>query len=291
MTHAERLRQKPAVFRRLTGITPEKFDEMLGTLRPRYEMWNANRLGRPGRRREVGGGRKFSLPLEDRFLLLLLYYRTYVPHVFLGFLFGVHDATVGRDINPLQPLLAGIFKIPERRIELTEDEIARLFFDGTEQPTNRPRRTQKKWYSGKKKRHTIKHQVAVVRKRKKTSRGRKKRKVRIAAVSKAFAGKMHDKRMYEATRTLSPPGIPRKTDLGYLGTPGLLVPKKKPRGKPLPPRWKRGNRRHASDRIVVEHGIGKMKIWRIAREQFRNVATLDPHGRYAGAAWRAQHLL
>jgi tetratricopeptide (TPR) repeat protein len=27
-----------------------------------------------------------------------------------------------------------------------------------------------------------------------------------------------------------------------------------------------------------------------AREQFRNVATLDPHGRYAGAAWRASHL-
>jgi predicted Zn-dependent protease len=28
-----------------------------------------------------------------------------------------------------------------------------------------------------------------------------------------------------------------------------------------------------------------------AREQFRNVAALDPHGRYAGAAWRASHLL
>jgi tetratricopeptide (TPR) repeat protein len=28
-----------------------------------------------------------------------------------------------------------------------------------------------------------------------------------------------------------------------------------------------------------------------AREQFRNVASLDPHGRYAGAAWRASHLL
>ncbi len=28
-----------------------------------------------------------------------------------------------------------------------------------------------------------------------------------------------------------------------------------------------------------------------AREQFRNVATLDPHGRYAGAAWRASHLM
>ena len=28
-----------------------------------------------------------------------------------------------------------------------------------------------------------------------------------------------------------------------------------------------------------------------AREQFRNIATLDPRGRYAGAAWRASHLL
>jgi tetratricopeptide (TPR) repeat protein len=28
-----------------------------------------------------------------------------------------------------------------------------------------------------------------------------------------------------------------------------------------------------------------------AREQFRNIASLDPHGRYAGAAWRASHLL
>lgn len=64
------------------------------------------------------------------------------------------------------------------------DEILKLFFDGTEQPTNRPKKGQRKWYSGKKKRHTIKHQVAVVRKKKKTGRGRQKRKVRIAAVSK-----------------------------------------------------------------------------------------------------------
>jgi hypothetical protein len=28
-----------------------------------------------------------------------------------------------------------------------------------------------------------------------------------------------------------------------------------------------------------------------AREQFRSVAALDPNGRYAGAAWRASHLL
>ena len=96
--------------------------------------------------------------------MLLIYYRTYVTHAFLGFLFGIDDSAVGRNINPLQPLLAGIFRIPERRVELDpEDEIRELFFDATERPTRRPDRGQREFYSGKKKRHTIKTQVVVVR--------------------------------------------------------------------------------------------------------------------------------
>ena len=50
--------------------------------------------------------------------MLLIDYRTYTTHAFLGFLFGVDDSAVGRNINPLQPLLAGIFRIPERRVKL-----------------------------------------------------------------------------------------------------------------------------------------------------------------------------
>ncbi len=42
-----------------------------------------------------------------------------------------------------------------------------------------------------------------------------------------------------------------------------------PRGE-LTPRQKAGNRRVSRRRIVVEHGIGKMKVWRIAAERFRN---------------------
>jgi hypothetical protein len=270
MTYTTRLRKHPETFRRLTGITPEKFDEIFSRLKPIYGAWNGKRLDWKGRKRKVGGGMQFALPLEDRLLMLLLYYRTYITHVFLGFIFGIDDSNVGRNINPLQPMLAKIFRIPEWKIDLAEDEIMKLFFDGTEQPTNRPKKGQRKWYSGKKKRHTIKHQVAVVRRKKKTGRGKKKRKVRIAAVSKAFTGKTHDKRMYEETRTLSPPGVPKGGDLGYKGTPFLIVPKKKPKGKPLPPRWKRANRRFSQQRIVAEHGIGKMKIWRMSREQYRN---------------------
>jgi hypothetical protein len=195
MTHTTRLKKQPETFRRLTGITIEKFDEIFLQIKPIYAAWNSQRLSWKGRRRKIGGGMKFALPLEDRLLMLLMYYRTYVTHAFLGFIFRIDDSNVGRNINPLQPMLAKIFRIPERRIELTEEEILKLFFDGTEQPTNRPKHGQRKWYSGKKKRHTMKHQVAVVRRKKKPGRGKKKRKVRIAAVSKAFAGKTHDKRM------------------------------------------------------------------------------------------------
>ena len=35
-------------------------------------------------------------------------------------------------------------------------------------------------------------------------------------------------------------------------------------------RQKRGNRRISRRRIVVEHGIGKMKMWRIAADRYRN---------------------
>lgn len=266
MTYATRLKRDPKTFRRLTGITVEKFDEVMAQLRSRYERWNANRLGRPGRKREIGGGRKLRVELEDRFLMLLLYYRTYVTYAFLGFLFQIDAGSPGRMFKPLEPLLADIFKIPERRVELSVEEIRVAFFDGTEQPTNRPGKKQRDWYSGKKKRHTVKHQVVVVKKRKRKGQ---KRKLRIAAVSKTFGGRRHDKKIEEETRTLSPPGVRKKADLGYKGSPFIIVPKKKPRGKPLAPRWKKANRRHSSERICVEHGIGKMKIWRICRDQFR----------------------
>ena len=174
-----------------------------------------------------------------------------------------------RNINPLQPLLAGIFRIPERRVELEPDEIRELFFDATERAIPRPTRGQKRFYSGKKKRHTVKHQVVVVRKRKTPGRAGQRRRVRIAAVSRVFPGKTHDKKVYDRTRVVCPPGVRRTGDTAYVGT-GLTTPRKKPRGGALTAREKAGNRRVSRRRIVVEHGIGKMKVWRIAAERYRN---------------------
>lgn len=269
MSHTDRLRNAPKAFRQLTGITPAEFDRLLDQLTPCYEQAEARRKNRPGRKRKPGGGRKHTLPLADRLLMLLIYYRTYVSHAFLGFLFGIDDSSVGRNINPLGPLLAGIFRIPERRIRLDPEEIRELFFDATERPTRRPTQGQREFYSGKKRRHTIKNQVVTARRTKPPGPGVKPQRLRIAAVSESFPGSVHDKKIYDRTRAVAPPDARRTGDTAYLGT-ALETPTRKPQGGELTARQKARNRRVSRRRVVAEHGIGKMKVWRIASERYRN---------------------
>jgi hypothetical protein len=269
MSHTERLKRSPKAFRQLTGITPAAFDRTLAQLTPCYERAEARRKDRPGRKRRPGAGRKHALGLDDRLLMLLIYYRTYATHALLGFLFGVDDSAVGRNINPLQPLLAGIFRIPERKVGLDPEDIRELFFDATERPTRRPERGQREFYSGKRRRHTIKTQVVVVRRTKPPGPGAKPRRVRIAAVCESVPGKVHDKKVYDRSRVVAPRDAKRTGDTAYLGT-GLRTPTRKPRGGELTGAQKAENRRVARRRVVAEHGIGKMRVWRVASERYRN---------------------
>jgi DDE superfamily endonuclease/Helix-turn-helix of DDE superfamily endonuclease len=269
MSHTERLQRSPKAFRQLTGITPAAFDRLLAQLTPRHEQAEARRKARPGRRRKPGAGRKHALTLADRLLMLLIYYRTYTTHAFLGFLFGVDDSAVGRNINPLQPPLAGIFRIPERRVKLDPEDIRELFFDATERPTRRPEVGQREFYAGKKKRHTIKTQVVVVRRTKPPGPGAKSRKVRIAAVCPSVPGSMHDKKLYDRSRVVGPPDAKGTGDTAYIGT-SLKTPARKPRGGELTEGQKAENRKVSRRRVAAEHGIGKMKVWRVAAERYRN---------------------
>ena len=152
--------------------------------------------------------------------MLLMYYRLYITHSFLGFIFGIDDSNVGRNINPLQPMLAKIFRIPERKVKMSEEEILKIFIDATEQGINRPQKGQRKWYSGKKKRHTIKHQIIVS----KTGR--------IKAVGNFTTGRTHDKKDCQDQRFIIPPTLKTKGDLGYQGT-SIEVPIKKRKNQKL----------------------------------------------------------
>jgi IS5 family transposase len=273
MSHYERLQRSPEAFRSLTGLTPATFLALLAQVEPAWHAAQRRRRERPDRKRKPGAGPKHSLGVADQLLLLLIYYRVYVSHAFLAFLFGIDDSTVCRNFRVLEPLLAGIFRIPERKIELQPDEIREAFFDGTERPKNRPKKRQRRYYSGKKRRHTLKNQIVVVRKRKKAGRRqaeqKQKRRLRIAAVSPTSPGKVHDKKVYDRTRARVPAGVAAYGDTGYQGT-ALRTPVKKKAKQELTCRQRRGNRRISRKRIAAEHGIGKMKMWRIASERFRN---------------------
>lgn len=271
MQYHTRLRKTPNLFRKLTGITEEKFDELLEQLEHIFPKQREKRLTKRKRERKTGGGRKYDHTLGDHLLMLLLYYRTYQSYAFYGFLFHCDQSTIQRNVKELEPILASIFRIPEKKIQMEDGEIMVAFVDGTEHPTRRPGngKKQKEYYSGKKKRHTVKHLVVVAKKKKKRGPGTHKRRLRIAAVTRASPGSVHDKTMYDQSGIRLPEGVNGCGDLGFLGT-NLEIPIKKPKGKELTRKQKAHNKKFSRERICVEHGIGKMKIWDILCIPFRN---------------------
>jgi hypothetical protein len=159
-------------------------------------------------------------------------------------------------------LLAGHFCMPERRVKLSETErdgLLYLMIDATERPIQRPKSPgkRKKTYSGKKKRHTAKHQIITDNNK------------RILAVGPAQKGRRHDKRIYDESNLEKPPDMLVLADLGYLGTP-FETPLKKPRGTVRNTKDKAYNKWHAGLRIGVEHAIGRMKKFRILADICRN---------------------
>ena len=119
--HALRLSKQAEAFERLTGLSVAKFSQLLVAIEPLWEAHERKRLSGRKRKRAIGAGTPYSLALCDILLMLLIYYRTYVTHAFLGFMFHLDDSNVGRCINRLKPCLAAHFRIPERRIVAHEE--------------------------------------------------------------------------------------------------------------------------------------------------------------------------
>ena len=142
-TKTTRFQRRPRTFRAMTGLSKEKYNELLLELVPLYEKSELKRLSNSKRQRKIGGGRKKELLLEDQLMMLLMYYRLYISQEFLGIIFNLHNCNVSRQINYLEPLLSQIFKIPSKKVslseaELTEEEIIEFFVDATEQQIERP---------------------------------------------------------------------------------------------------------------------------------------------------------
>jgi hypothetical protein len=275
------LRKHPAVFRHLTGITVAVFDALAETAVPAVEAAHRKALDRPDRRRAVGGGDDFDLPLVDHLLATIVWLRQYPTQEVLGFLFGVSDSTARRAVERCLPVLekAGkdTMRMPDpgrgRRKKLPallkDTPGLAVVIDSFEQRTQRPKRRQRAYYSGKKKAHTLKTQVAV-----------DEDSGRIVDVSDSVPGRWADIKLLGKSRLLKrlPEGVGGIGDLGYVGIGALhpaglgASPRRKPRGKERPPEDRRYNRAFSRRRIVVEHGIGRLR-------RFAAVSHVNRHGR------------
>ncbi|MHB9106270.1 MAG: transposase family protein [Armatimonadota bacterium] len=159
---------------------------------------------------------------------------------------------------------------PAATVEELQQRCPDLVFllDATERPIQRPQDDgrQRRHYSGKKKRHTVKNTVVS------NARG-----TQVAFLGAPAAGSRHDKTQAEADAPPFPSGSHGAGDLGYQGLdpPNLVLtrPIKTPRGGQLTEDERACNRRVAQLRIYVEHAIRGIKIHRVTADVLRATKT------------------
>lgn len=87
-------------------------------------------------------------------------------------------------------------------------------------------------------------------------------------------GKVHDFRVLKKSRLPLRKGVKAKLDSGYQGVKQVHansdLPKKATKHKPLTKKDKAANRKLARERVMVEHVIGRIKVFRILAERYRN---------------------
>ena len=271
----------PGVFLRLTGLRLGEFEQLLDDMLPRLKDHNRARLQRRNRKRAVGAGRHDQLLATNQILLTVIWLRVYPTNEVLGFLFGVSDSTASRIIGRVLPLLEAsgrdTMRMPDpgRKRRKTLDALLKdtpelaVVIDSFEQRVQRPRdhKQADEFYSGKKKQHTLKPQVAV-----------DEQTGQLCDVSESVSGPTADITLLKQSGLLArlPEGLGAIGDLAYVGIAELhphnlaATPRRKPRGKDRPPEDILFNRGFARRRIVVEHTIGRMRRYQSLNQTDRH---------------------
>jgi hypothetical protein len=310
MLSLERIFGNGRLLKSLTGLSRAEFEVLLPTFE---QIWKES-LSSKERQRAVGGGSKGLLPETSHKLLYILFYmKTYPTYDVAGFVFGaVRSACFAwtqKFLPLLEKALGRIITLPQRQIRSVEEffqlcpDAKDLFIDGTERPTQRPRKPKllRKRYSGKKKHHTRKNTIICDEHR------------RILFVSPSKDGRVHDLHQLQTSAVVEhiPPDKAIWVDKGYCGIEKILkngnkvmIPHKKPRKckkelsaeekekrKKLWAEQKAENKIISGIRMVVEHAIGGIKRFRCMTDPFRNKFGKDDQMIVIASALWNLHLL
>jgi hypothetical protein len=241
-------------FLRDVGMTLEQFltvrDQVVAAM-------IAERVRAPIKNR---GKQTSRLTVEDKLLLTLTYVRHYPTFQQLGSQFGISESYAHKLYERYRGYLVQIRRLPGHRA-LLNPELTAILIDVTEQPIERPRRRQRIYYSGKKRRHTIKAQLVVCL-----------FTLQILSVV-CGPGQIHDFALLKHAHLRIAARIDKYADAGYQGLSkwyrNSLTPIKKPKHRNLTPDERAYNRALARVRIHIEHVNRRCKIFRIVKETYR----------------------
>ena len=248
-------------YKKLKKMKDEKFKRAVGIPRVLFEIL-VSVLEQPFKERRSKGGPNPKLALEDILLMTLTYYRDYPTFFSLGNMFGIDESNAYRWVIWTESILSIAFDgIVD--IQLL-DETSEQLVDVTECTIQRPKNydMQREYYSGKKKKHTIKAQIIMNEKDKKI-------------VSVCFdKGSVHDFTIFKNTTGELSKLLYFLADSGYQGIltyfKNSMTPKKKSKNNPLTDQDKELNKLISSIRISVEHVNCQLKIFRILSECYRS---------------------
>ena len=285
----ELLCQHPRAFRSLTGHTPEQFAGLLAEFEPAHQQRRdtaatTRRKGQP-RQRAVGAGSKYRHDRRTRLLMTLFWARVYPSLEVVGFFFSLDKTNVHDTINDLLATLDTLADFPFERPSHERKKLhsaaavmdafpeVRLVIDAKEQRVQRPKSSkeddrQKPYYSGKKKCHTLKNEIAV------------QPDGTIGAISASVpGGAVHDLTLLRSTGLvgrLDPESEAAMVDKGYDGirkdypAHTIYQPFKARRNHPLTPEQKAYNRHLSSYRIVVEHTNAQLNQFQVLAQVYRH---------------------
>lgn len=256
----------------LTGLSPAEFQQLLPTFEQSFKA----------HRKYLGIRLNFGRPprlstMADTLFFILFYVKAYPTFDIASAIFEadrhqIHDWTKEL-LFVLEKALSRKIVMPTRKLRSMEEFFTRfpgvkeIWVDGTERPVRRAKNQakQKRQYSGKKKRHTVKNLIVSDRKR------------RILALTKTTVGKQHDYQEFKEQGLARgiPPNVRTWVDTGFQGIrkdfPALQVrmPKRASRWHALTEREKQSNQRTSRRRVLAEHAIGGVKRLRSLTDVLR----------------------
>lgn len=248
-------------FRRISGVKKTTFIELIELLKPKWTN------------RRQGGGPIPKLSLRDQLVLTLSYWRNYGTYLETGSKFGVSETTSFNICRWVEESLKNekMLHLPgKKELFAGKEKYEVVVFDVTECPIERPKRRkikrrknrQRHFYSGKKKRHTIKEQIVVDQKSEK-----------IIATNMA-CGKTHDFKIFKNSNNRVHPDTKIQGDSGYQGIQKIHrnseLPKKRSKKNPLTKKDKKKNKEISSSRVIVENIFAYIKKFKIISQRYRN---------------------